>query len=171
MGLSTSHSQSTAHAHSHPPPCIPSATSTALHLPPPKMKVAPTMLLLSSFVLGALAQIPPIPAGCKAELIKVCPKGSHTIKNQTGCRDCIKENIAVLKAKDCTVRSSLITSLANNAHACVRGFRALALFLFLSPSLILLLWPHAFLPCSRLTQSITASRRNARRRLTFSATK
>ena len=88
------------------------------------------MLLLSSFVLGALAQIPPIPAGCKAELIKVCPKGSHTIKNQTGCRDCIKENVAVLKAKDCTVRSSLVTSLANNAHACV--FAAFAHLLFFS---------------------------------------
>ena len=86
------------------------------------------MLLLSSFVLGALAQIPPIPAGCKAELIKVCPKGSHTIKNQTGCRDCIKENIAVLKAKDCTVRSSLITSLANNTLV----FAAFAHLLFFS---------------------------------------
>jgi hypothetical protein len=42
-----------------------------------------------------------IPTKCAEELTKVCPKGSHTIRNQTGCRQCIEENEAALKAAEC----------------------------------------------------------------------
>ncbi len=64
------------------------------------MKFSQITTIASVIALGvALGQT--IPTKCNDAAKKVCPKGTHTIRNQTGCRDCVRTNIEGLD-KECT---------------------------------------------------------------------